>query len=141
MKKYTALPTWLLTNMAAFLWLSPAHPWWHRYFTLDEWARHRTGLCKLFDFDFWLIILAALIFLSGCTPFVEVGAHYSDDAGWVEFDETGLAGTWAVGVEFEDRWYLPSECGRYHRSMADSRPEIVTNDIGCKKRIRFGQEK
>ena len=68
MKKYTALPTWLLTNVAAFYVLPKGHPWWHRYFTLDEWAPARTGLCKLFDFDSWLIIVVALLFLSGCTP-------------------------------------------------------------------------
>ncbi len=85
--------------------------------------------------------IVLLLLLTGCaaTPFVDVGMYYSGDAGWKDLDEKGLAATWAVGAEFEDRWYLPSECGIYHRSMVYKRPEVVVNDIGCKKRLRFGR--
>ena len=83
--------------------------------------------------------LACLLLLNACAAsFVEGGVYYSGETGLHNFDETGLAGSWALGLEFEDAWYLPSECGLYHRSMVTKQPELRVNDVGCKKRVRFG---
>ncbi len=87
-------------------------------------------------------VLLVSLFLSGCsvTPFIEGGLGYSGPAGWDNFDETGASGRYGLGVEFDDeRWYTPSECGYYHRSMLNKSPEIVTNDWVCMKRITLGR--
>ena len=85
--------------------------------------------------------LILLLMLSGCvTPYVEGGLGYSGYAGWNDFDETGCVAKYGAGIEFvEERWYSPSECGWYHRSMCGAKPEIVTNDYACMKRVTFGE--
>lgn len=87
------------------------------------------------------IVLLAML-CAGCTsvvPFVEGGLGSSMETGYYgTIDETGTAGFLSTGVEFDERWYLPTECGFYHRSMISKSPEIVVNDWACKKRIRFG---
>lgn len=96
------------------------------------------------------IILLSLV-LSGCgaVPYIEGGLGYSYDFGdyykqnaageWVPHDETGGVGHYGAGIEWTDEaWYMPSECGYYHRSMLTDRVEFVFNDFVCKKRFRFG---
>lgn len=89
-------------------------------------------------------LLGALLLLAGCSavaPYVEGGAGYSGWAGQYYYGkEKGLVGQYGAGVEFRhEHWYLPSECGYYHRSMVSKKPETVTNDWLCKKRFYFGE--
>jgi hypothetical protein len=83
------------------------------------------------------LFVLALGTLSACTPFVEVGVGYALDGGSYGFDEKGALGRYGVGFEYEERWYLPTDCGIYHRSMLTADPEIVTNDFDCTKRWIF----
>lgn len=58
--KYTALPTWLLTQL--FRPIFPeTHQWKHRFYSLADWASGRTNLCKKFDFVFWLLFVDVFI--------------------------------------------------------------------------------
>ena len=85
--------------------------------------------------------LAALacVSLCGCASppaaFLELGAGVGIESGnYNDIDETGCVGYVGVGLEFEGAWYVPDECGVYHRSQCRKRPEIATNDLICKKR-------
>ena len=86
--------------------------------------------------------------LSGCapvTPFIDVGAGYTIESGeywgdpYTPLDETGLTGRWSAGVEFIDRWYLPSWCAVDHNSQFSRKPEISLYRYECIKRLRFGR--
>ncbi len=70
-----------------------------------------------------------VILLSGCetTGYAFGGLGYSSESGYEGFDETGMSGTYGVGVEFNDYF----KCEYRHRSMTDKKPEVVTDDTGC----------
>lgn len=90
------------------------------------------------------LCLIAMAILSACAPYLEAGAGYSSSTGeyWgnptTPLDETGAVGIAAAGVEFRDRWYLPTYCEYRHRSMIDKKPEIETDDVICAKRVYLG---
>ena len=88
-----------------------------------------------------------LSLLCGCTPFIEGGVGYSLESGdyaeitngeILPYNERGAVGHINVGVEFKKNHFI-DECGLYHRSMVNKKPEWVYNDILCKKRWRFGE--
>jgi len=86
------------------------------------------------------VTIVSVLLLSGCaaTPYVEGGLGWSFDSSNFAEDESGVSGRLGIGIEFdEERWYIPSECSFDHRSMTRKRPDVVTNDIGCRKRVRF----
>ncbi len=80
-------------------------------------------------------LCAMIVLLSGCetTGYAFVGAGHSFSSGFEDIDETGLSGTFGVGVEFND--YV--RCEFRHRSMASRNPEIVTNDANCIGTVYF----
>ena len=80
-------------------------------------------------------ILLVILALQGCTPFIEGGVGYSERSGVFE---SGAVGHVAAGVEFRENAFV-DECGLYHRSMIDRKPERENNDFLCKKRWRFGE--
>lgn len=74
-------------------------------------------------------LILCMILLSGCgtTGYVFGGLGYSSKSGYEDFDETGVSGTYGLGVEFNDYF----KCEVRHRSMSNKKPETVTNDTGC----------
>ncbi len=77
-----------------------------------------------------IVLCILMVMLSGCetTGYVFGGLAYSSNSGFeFDFDETGTSGTYGAGVEFNDHF----KCEFRHRSMANKKPEVVTNDTGC----------
>ena len=52
MKKWIALPTWLLLGTMRHF-MREDHPWKHRWFTLQDWYNGQTPSCRQFDWVFW----------------------------------------------------------------------------------------
>jgi len=77
-----------------------------------------------------LALLAVL--LSGCTPYVFGGLHYSTEPV-NNIGESGVAGTYGAGVESR-RWSWLS-CEYRHRSMINKKPELVIDDMGCQVKM------
>lgn len=48
------LPTWLLTRLVV-PFLPSEHPWKGRRFTLADWRRGQTALCRMFDKVLWVL--------------------------------------------------------------------------------------
>lgn len=76
-----------------------------------------------------------MMLLSGCgtTGYAFGGLAYSSEAGFPNFDETGVSGHYGLGIEFNDYF----KCEFRHRSMSEQTPEIVTNDTGCTGTVYF----
>lgn len=78
------------------------------------------------------LIYKGIIFLvlSGCSPFLEVGAGYNFESGDYGFDERCVLGYYGAGLE-GDVWSL----GYQHTSCFDERPELVTNQVILKRKF------
>lgn len=61
MKKYRAIPTWLLTRVAYFL--HPGSMKWAQYIGLEDWYRNQTKLCREFDLAFWAILAMDIVLI------------------------------------------------------------------------------
>jgi len=57
-----AIPTWFLTCLLE-PFLPASHPWKGKYYSLSEWARGQTSMCKEFDWVFWIGGVTILAFL------------------------------------------------------------------------------
>jgi len=55
LKKFFAIPTWFIT-ISMYPVLPSDHPF-KKGFSLREWERGQTKLCKIFDFFFWMMLL------------------------------------------------------------------------------------
>lgn len=53
MKKLAGLPTWVLMN-AAMTFAPSDHPWKRKWFSLEDWTKGRSDLCKKYDLVFWM---------------------------------------------------------------------------------------
>jgi hypothetical protein len=63
MKKWIALPTWLLLLIAQRIVMSEDHPWKHRRFTLQDWYDGSTPSSRQFDLVFWWMNFLFLVLL------------------------------------------------------------------------------
>lgn len=61
MKKFIAIPTWVLTN-ALVLIVPKNHVWKNKWFTLDEWSTNQTDTCKILDMFLWYSIAMIILF-------------------------------------------------------------------------------
>ena len=50
---WASVPTFLLTK-CMIPCLPEKHLWKNKRFSLQDWHKHQTNLCKLFDFVFWV---------------------------------------------------------------------------------------
>lgn len=73
--KYTAFPTWFVAKVF-FSWpfrrfIRPDHPWlkWQTWPPLENWAAHRTSVCKQIDLVFWVQWICLLILAYRFSPF------------------------------------------------------------------------
>jgi len=64
LRKWTALPTWLLMKMGRRFFRKD-HPWRQRekFFTLRDWHDGRTEVCMNYDQNFWCLGVILAVFI------------------------------------------------------------------------------
>jgi len=64
MKQILIIPTWLLTNLLIKFIRTEDHPWYGRYFTLEDWADHATPLNYSIAIVLWIQVISIIVFLT-----------------------------------------------------------------------------
>lgn len=70
------------------------------------------------------------VIVSGCAPYLEVGAGYAIDNGsYYDIENEGAIGVVAIGLQGEKVY-----CEYRHRSLLSKSPEVATDDVVCMHR-------